>query len=490
MLSMLYFPVVSALATPSPFIDKADDERFFHALREGKLHAANQLTSRWVDDAGAARVSEQAPYGFQLHADLQLLFGNDVEAEEGYRRSQKMIRSSKHAIRTASCRNTAWQSLFRHRLGTALGCFSRVIDEPEIDVERALEAQFGVVCTLHELGRTCEAAEKLQQLAGRLQDYVGAHGDLWHDLIATLRLDLAVQIEIRCAGILSDHVYWLSGLSSGRALRPERDAVDCADTLCDARVPLLRARIEYLHQLRLATCADRAAIGGLHLHLDWARDEGLIDYQRAVRLEIALATLEGATPHHAQAMLEPLHQMSRSGLTGRRQLEYLYCAAKTSQAQGRAQESMRLYSRYAFVAMQCLREDAQQQAALANLTSKSLPQLDDVGARLPARYRRAYSYMLDNLERRDLSVREVAAEIGVTERALQSAFKSFLGLTPTELIRRQRMERIRAELTHGSHGNGRGVLGAARKWGVESRSVLVNGYRKQFHEAPSETLER
>jgi transcriptional regulator GlxA family with amidase domain len=98
--------------------------------------------------------------------------------------------------------------------------------------------------------------------------------------------------------------------------------------------------------------------------------------------------------------------------------------------------------------------------------------------------------VLDNLDRRDLSVREVAAEIGVTERALQSAFKNFLGLSPTELIRRQRMERIRAELTDRSYSSDRGVLGAASKWGVQNRSTLVNGYRKQFHEAPSETLER
>ena len=77
----------------------------------------------------------------------------------------------------------------------------------------------------------------------------------------------------------------------------------------------------------------------------------------------------------------------------------------------------------------------------------------------------------------------------MTERALQTAFKNFLGLSPTELIRRQRMERIRAELED-PFTSERNILGAANKWGVQNRSTLVSSYRKQFNEAPSETLER
>jgi transcriptional regulator GlxA family with amidase domain len=97
---------------------------------------------------------------------------------------------------------------------------------------------------------------------------------------------------------------------------------------------------------------------------------------------------------------------------------------------------------------------------------------------------------VDNLERSDLSVREVAAEIGVTERALQSAFKNSLGSTPTEIIRQKRMDRIRAELQGDSVHGERSVLCAATRWGVQNRSTLVNGYRRQFNEAPSDTLKR
>ena len=64
---------------------------------------------------------------------------------------------------------------------------------------------------------------------------------------------------------------------------------------------------------------------------------------------------------------------------------------------------------------------------------------------LPLRYRRAYQYILEHLENRDLSVREVATHVDVTERALQMAFRTHLGMTPAELIRRRRIERIRKE---------------------------------------------
>ena len=101
MFSMLYFPVVSALATPAPCAHTALSGRFLDTLLDGKLNAASQLASRWADEAGNA---EFAPHALQLHADLQLMLGIEVEAEENYRRSQKLIRSSKHAIKACMSR--------------------------------------------------------------------------------------------------------------------------------------------------------------------------------------------------------------------------------------------------------------------------------------------------------------------------------------------------------------------------------------------------
>ncbi|MGN6669126.1 MAG: helix-turn-helix domain-containing protein, partial [Trinickia sp.] len=110
-------------------------------------------------------------------------------------------------------------------------------------------------------------------------------------------------------------------------------------------------------------------------------------------------------------------------------------------------------------------------------------------SRLPGKYRRAYRYMMDNLDQRDLSVREIASHIGVTERAIQAVFKNTLGLSPSQLIRRQRMERIRRNLVD-EDGVVTSVLDVAKKWGVGHRSTLVNSYRQFFNETPSETLAR
>ncbi|SOE96834.1 AraC-type DNA-binding protein [Burkholderia sp. D7] len=490
MFSTLYFPLVSALATPGAVSHEDISKRFLRAVLDGNLNAASMIAGRWSEESGTG---DDAAYVMQLQADLQLMLRVEVEAEEGYRRSQKMIRASKQAIRTASCRNAGWQALFRNRLGTALACFSRLADETGIDPKRAAEARFAIVCVLQELGRTGQASAALDDLRTCIVDISGEHGDLWRELVDTLAFDLAVQTDIRSASSLQDHVFWQSGLGDGvtRACALPSDTLeDLLSAVSSVRSPLLRIRIDSLRQQRAAACGDRNAFSLLLDHLVWARDQNLPDYQRTSRLEMALAALAGASPHLADAVLEPLHRGAQHGITGHRHLEYLYCASKMRQSQGRGQEAAQLYSRYALVAMQCLRADSHMRAPFIDRAAKASPQLDDVGARLTAKYRRAYYFVLENLDRRDLSVREVAAEIGVTERALQSAFRNFLGLSPTELIRRQRMERIRAELVDGSPGGDRGVLDAASRWGVENRSTLVNGYRKQFHEAPSETLER
>jgi len=85
-----------------------------------------------------------------------------------------------------------------------------------------------------------------------------------------------------------------------------------------------------------------------------------------------------------------------------------------------------------------------------------------------------------------LSINQVAASVDVTVRALQMAFRLHLGMTPAELIRRRRMEAIRAELpcTSGRES----ILDVATRWGMGSRSTLTQNYRQQFGEAPSTTL--
>ncbi|RZF23489.1 helix-turn-helix domain-containing protein [Paraburkholderia sp. UYCP14C] len=489
MLLTLYFPLAASLSVrdlPDGFLSK---------VRDGDLPQAGAQASRWSETARGAAGS---PELLRLHADMQMTLGVCDEAEEQYHHAQKAIRSSRQAIRAASCRNAGWQALFRHRPATALKCFARLLDEPNVEATQQVEAQLGIVGALQEFGRSRDSSDALDKLVAVVTEPLLSH---WREIVVSLRFDLAVQRELRDDALLTDHAYWQSGLevyplravggAGGFGLAAASDEADLHEVeALDVCTPLLRQRVHYLRRLRALARGERAALDAISAHLRWAEQRGFGDYLRTARLEAVLAALTSDAPQSAEMLLEPLRRIEHAASTGRRQLEYLYAVAKTHEALGRSREAMLLFGRYALIAAQCLRDDAQALVSYAGNAARQAPQLDDVAVRLPTRYRRAYRYLQENLNRRDLSVREVAAEVGVTERALQSAFRHSLGLSPTELIRRLRMERIRRDLLDDSLNGERTVLDTGNKWGVENRSTLLNNYRKEFHETPSETLWR
>jgi AraC-like DNA-binding protein len=62
-------------------------------------------------------------------------------------------------------------------------------------------------------------------------------------------------------------------------------------------------------------------------------------------------------------------------------------------------------------------------------------------------------------------------------------------MTPAEVVRRCRVERIRHDLLHGDAA-GLTVIETASRWGIRNRSTLVSLYRKYFRETPAQTLSR
>jgi len=465
MFSPLYFPLLASLA--------AQDRLSIERVSEGRIAEALSSSSRVMETASW----KGKPDIVRLVADFRLAADQLEDAEDGYRKSLKSMRTS-HQFSALSCRDTAWQTLFRHRsTATALNLWSRVVADVKIDPDRRREARFGLVVTLGEMGRLSEMGQALDEFEG---DMEGAN-PLWGDIGRLLRYDMAIQNDIRQSEPLTDHVYWQSLL---RDMAPE-EARELQQPLTS---PLLRMRYECLQNLKQLARGNRDAFAPLDTHMRWAQQEGLPDYQRALRIEIAIAALSGGLWVVAEQVMQPIGDYVREA-NGRRLLEQLYCTAKIRREQGRTQDWVRLYGRYALGALCSTRDAALAPSPYSGREAgRADAPLDDVAARLPAKYRRAYRYLLANLERRDLSVREIAREISVTERALQTAFKNFIGLTPTEVIRRRRMELIHAELS--SQTNDKSVLSVANKWGVMHRSTLVNGYRKYFDEVPSATLAR
>ncbi|APR38321.1 helix-turn-helix transcriptional regulator [Paraburkholderia sp. SOS3] len=476
MSSTLYFAVTSALSSAHAAAS------FSTKMLAGQFHDAAAVAAARVDHERPDDAPSQAE--LQAYADVQLVLGRYEDAEETYRLAQKAMRGERSAIRAALCRNAGWQALFQNHLGTALMCFKRIADDDEASNEQRLESLVGAALVLFHLGRLDGVRKRLEAmsaLAALAPDF------RWRRLVDTLRHDLLVQYRLRSTEPLADHIYWQSVIAE---FMPAHVG-DGMPTLADDSTPaiaVLTRRIDYLHHLQALARGSHAALGQIDAHLRWSQSAGLDDYHRSLRLEVALGALAGKAPHVAETMLHMFRDSPMQGVQHARwYLEYLYCQAKVRQQQGRLGDHAQWYGRYALMSIRHVRADSV--ALPATPAEQTQPAPDDISARLPGKYRRAYRYLVDNLERADLSVRDVATHIGVTDRALQAAFKAHLGVSPSELIRNKRMEHIREELMV-SDSHSASVLQIANRWGVQHRSTLLNGYRKMFKEAPSETLSR
>lgn len=478
MFSILYFAAASALTAAERF------PAYTRKLLDGQVNDACATAAAWSDSYGADRDGDAAP--MLAYGDVQLVLGRLIDAEETYRRVLRLIRHSREALRIVSCRNAGWQAFFQSRFTTALSCFKRIGEEPEASAAQRMESLLGEVLALHHLGGLALSGTRLDALAALAKQ---SADERWSVLALVLRRELAVLQEIRSADELRDHIYWRSvetDFVTGDAV-----GVDMPLACAVAGLPILEGRLRHLEHLRRYASGARSEVDALGDHLQWARRAGLADYHRGLCLEVAVASIAAGVPTCAETMLaqcrvpdaqQPWHE--------RWYLEYAYCLAKVRQRQGRVMESSQLYGRYALAAIRHVRSD--QVSVPAGGTGGDparQPKSDDVSVRLPGKYRRAYRYLMDNLDQRDLSVRELAAHIGVTERAIQAAFKTHLGLSPSQLIRRQRMERIHEELAS-EDGRLASVIEVANRWGVQHRSTLVSGYRRLYREAPSQTLGR
>jgi AraC-like DNA-binding protein len=171
-----------------------------------------------------------------------------------------------------------------------------------------------------------------------------------------------------------------------------------------------------------------------------------------------------------------------------RNVDYFYSMAKVATRRGEHAQALKFYCQYTAEALRCLRSDAAPtRAAGTARTHGSTLVSDEVSARLPAKYRRAYRYIIENIDREDLTTREVAAEMNVTMRTIQLVFKRALGVTPCGLIRSLRLEGIRRDLLD-ENGPAASIYDTANRWGLKSRSTLAKGYRKHFNESPSQTI--
>lgn len=111
----------------------------------------------------------------------------------------------------------------------------------------------------------------------------------------------------------------------------------------------------------------------------------------------------------------------------------------------------------------------------------------DVRDPAPRILRKAEQFIRESAEA-PITVSDIAAEIGVSVRALQAAFRTWRSTTPSIFLRETRLKRVRDQLT--AAGSSTSVTELALNSGFTHLGRFSEIYRKTYGESPNETLAR
>lgn len=106
----------------------------------------------------------------------------------------------------------------------------------------------------------------------------------------------------------------------------------------------------------------------------------------------------------------------------------------------------------------------------------------------PSALRRAMTFMDDNADQ-PVTISDVAAAAHMSVRALQVAFKTGVGRSPTRYLRDVRLNAAHADLLRHAASE-RTVEQVARRWGFAHTARFAALYRSTYGEYPSQTLRR
>ena len=437
----------------------------------------------------------------QLLSRCMLACGQEEEAEELCQRLLKTYESvSRPMVRWHAALDQGMLMLRLNRAGRALECFNTVADDNRAPADVRIEAMAGAAMAMHRSGDSRTGLQALD-VARRLSDGV-ADRRMAH-LVDAVALEIAALQAARASEALDDHALgavYREGAGDMPSYDILRQQLGAAAGALGTLLPFAAQRLQHLQHLLSREGTSVSAAAQMGQSLAWLRERRLAAFETEARIEAARMLIGRDAVHAAGEMLAPLTANEQQAQRGRHGLELAYCMARLHQHQGRPQDALRLYRQHTQLAVLSLRNDNGQkkmprfmelpQAAAQGHTMAAVmgsPANDATKMRLPLRYRRAYQYIMEHLNDENMSVRQVAAHVDVTERALQLAFRTHLGMTPAELIRTRRMERIRDDLCQDT--SGRGVREVAARWGITNRSTLSNSYRLHFDETPTQTLQ-
>ncbi|WP_228479291.1 helix-turn-helix transcriptional regulator [Microbacterium atlanticum] len=102
----------------------------------------------------------------------------------------------------------------------------------------------------------------------------------------------------------------------------------------------------------------------------------------------------------------------------------------------------------------------------------------------PRSVQRAIAYLEEHAHEA-ITIDDVAEAAGISTRGLQYAFRRALDMTPTDYLRRRRLEGAHAEMQAGTASS---VGEIALRWGFASASRFAKHYRDAYGRTPRQTL--
>lgn len=447
----------------------------------GRYHEAVQLAMPRLDRKPSSQQAPQHAVLGQVIGRVLIRLGRAEEAEELFRRQLHTYEVGPRAfVRWMSSLDHGEIQLVMNRPSRAAQAFGTVADDETAPVAMRVEALSGLAISVRSLGEYRRANHALQfaQVLARQEA-----PEATQRLIEGLLLETAVLQQLRVFDESSELPPQSTLRNAGLSLHMQLAA--CARSL--AELPMAAARLHFLAALADGSGGAAACLSRLLDPIHKLHQDKLLEEEREARVEAALARVAVGDAQGAQDLLGGMAHDEEAVRKQRQSLELRYCLSRIYATQGRHADALRLYKSHVAQVLSRLHAELSRLPYLRCLERQvMLEQTDATKLLLPLRYRRAYQYIMEHLNDRDLSVREVATHVDVTERALQMAFRTHLGMSPAELIRRRRVEHIRKDLREGQ--DRRTVIDVAQRWGLSNRSTLTQTYRQMFQETPTSML--
>lgn len=381
-------------------------------------------------------------------------------------------------VGTLMCLGKAFLLLCGGRWLQALECSRRGIQEKSGGPAEQLELHIFSAIALHHLAQPVMAETHI----GRAEQVCTAN-DLpapLGALMSCLRHDMYALRSLRDPH--QDHAYWLPHAGMQQYSDTRNVATSHAQASALGVPKFIGQRLCALRwSYQLSVDQTTTSLSLVMNEIQRLRDANCIRSAHELCVDAAHAALIAERADWTEVFLKQLGTTSAFTELGRIELEYVISRCRA--LQGRADEAQRCYQRYVRMTMEALGRQAAGHPAFVDHEHAHRQQADAYEMRLPAKYRSIYRYIIANLTDPGLSVGSLAARAGVTERALQAAFKAYLGKTPSELIQNARLEQARSDMRDTS-GRAMSVAEVGRKWGISRRSKLLYALSNSVQPVP------